>query len=556
MRIMQHLSFGFLLVTGLIGSGCGAGAGGTSTPSATIKADGVTLESDLVEIVEFDDEAQATLTFDDVGDEDTYVLGFYSYSGSGTTQAYQVGDVSAFANLSDFEGLDENDETEDFHSTLRAAESELDPSAYIPDLRDNTSSAIAASSTTYSVGSTRSFKVLNSLSNSSSYTTITAQCLQITDNFRVWMDSRDVDAGSLTLSDLEDILEAFDNIVPTEVGMFGQISDVDEDGLFNVLFTRAVNQLGATGGGYITGFYYAVDQFSSSTYAVSNQTDVFYVSVSDPSGSFGVTVSESFYLNNIVKSVLVHELQHMINFNMHFHVNGGSAESSWLNEGLSHLAEDIFSVDCEVDSSDPSCSGLSDGEPGYMENTGIENYARISTYLNNIEDICFSCGSSLAQRGGSYLFLRYYYEQAEKGHSDNAANGWEFVQNLLDTDLTSVTNVVRAYHGGSADVNSAFITMVAQAGLAYLVADTDLSDENIYELDGLNMRGAANDNRGTVLSGPKINLFSDTLTNTLGGTSLSFVEIDADDINELEGSISIEVGDSATTGAFLLQTGY
>lgn len=553
---MRYFSIGFLLVAGFAGMGCGAGAGGSSTPSATIKANGVTLESDLVETVEFDDQAQATLTFDDVGNDDTYILGFYSYASGGATQAYQVGDVSVFASLSDYEGLNESDETEDFHATLRAAESELDPNAYIPDMKMHLSSSIAASSTAYTVGSTRSFKVLNSLSNSSSYTTITAECLQITDNFMVWMDSRDVSAGILTISDIEDILADYDRIIPTEEAMFGESSDVDDDGHFNVLLTRAVNLLGATGGGYITGYYYAVDQFSSGTYSQSNNTDIVYISVPDPTGDHGVTVSKSFYLSNIVKSVLVHEFQHMINFNMHFNVNGGSAESSWLNEGLSHLAEDIFSVDCEVDSDDSSCSHLNSDEPGYMQNTGKENFARMATYLNNIEDICFSCGSSLAQRGGSYLFLRYYYEQAEKGHADNAANGWEFVQHLLDTDQTSVTNVVLSYFGDDVDIQSTFRAMVAQAGLAYLVSDTDLSDDDVYELDGFNMRGAANDNRGTVLSGPKINLFSDTLTNTLGGTSLSFVEIDANDINDLGGSLTIEVGDNSTTGAFLIQTGY
>ena len=39
--------------------------------------------------------------------------------------------------------------------------------------------------------------------------------------------------------------------------------------------------------------------------------------------------------------VFIHEFQHMISFNQHVLVRGGTAEDTWLNEGLSHFAEEL-----------------------------------------------------------------------------------------------------------------------------------------------------------------------------------------------------------------------
>ena len=39
------------------------------------------------------------------------------------------------------------------------------------------------------------------------------------------------------------------------------------------------------------------------------------------------------------RSLLVHELQHLINFNEHVLVRRGEAEVTWLNEGLSHIED-------------------------------------------------------------------------------------------------------------------------------------------------------------------------------------------------------------------------
>ena len=45
---------------------------------------------------------------------------------------------------------------------------------------------------------------------------------------------------------------------------------------------------------------------------------------------------------NSYRSLLAHEFQHLISFNQHVLLRpGGDSEVSWLNEGMSHVTEDL-----------------------------------------------------------------------------------------------------------------------------------------------------------------------------------------------------------------------
>lgn len=80
-----------------------------------------------------------------------------------------------------------------------------------------------------------------------------------------------------------------------------------------------------------------------------NQTDLLFLSPTQPATSY--------------RSLLVHEFQHLINFHQHILVRGGTSEATWLDEGLSHVAEDL--VDCFVSggNSDNVREFLADPEP-------------------------------------------------------------------------------------------------------------------------------------------------------------------------------------------------
>lgn len=534
--MFKHVSIWILFI---LLAGCGAshfdesGSGSTSLDSGDPGTTGSTesLEGGAISEVAFDGSNQATINFSDVSSSARYVLAIYSYNATGSSDAFQLGNSKNLTSrLTTADRFAKADHTEDFHEWLRGEEEGLNPADTVkPSL---TRMAKASSST--DVGATRKFKVLNSFGGAGTYETVNAVLIYKGTNFLAWVDERN--QKSYTSDEWNTILAKFDSQIPSERKLFGTESDVDASGNFNVLFTQVVNQLGGSSGGIVTGFFYAVDLFS--TYAQSNQTEVVNAFVADPSGAFGTPISKEFAMSNIHPSVLVHEYQHMINFNEHYFLNAGSPEMSFLNEGLSHLAEDLYSQN----------------SAGYMTKTGLENPARVAGYLESIDSLCIICGASLYQRGGSYLLLRYLYEQAEKGNLTGAASGAAFIGNLLNTADTGVTNIVSAVYGdGTSD--DKFGEVMGQFGLAVFLSDTGLTSDSRFQIDGIGLREAQDDNRGTVLDGPAVSAGADGLSSTIGGASISFVELTGDDIKGLGGSVDLQLTGDSTSGAYLIQTG-
>ena len=128
---------------------------------------------------------------------------------------------------------------------------------------------------------------------------------------------------------------------------FGAESDVDRDGRVSVLMTPVVNRLTPTEDcdvEFITGFFFALDvdpAFRDDQR--SNQVEVLYSLVADPTGS--ITCEHSAErIRRLVPVTFSHELQHMINYNQHVLRRQGDSETLWLNEAMSHLAEELASL--------------------------------------------------------------------------------------------------------------------------------------------------------------------------------------------------------------------
>lgn len=480
----------------------------------------------------------------DVAENENLILFLYSYNESSTIEGFQISSDEVSAR---FLGEDAQDEaespgeteaaieiegnldlTEDWHRRLRMTEAGLLGGDAEPARPHDGGGARFATS-----GTQRTFRVLDSFSNSDSYETVTATLRYQNEFFQFYVDDRDVDA--LSGEELTALAENYAAIIPQEREFFGRESDVNGDGRFAVLFTRVVNGLGASSGGIVTGFFYAVDLFDESQYPMSNEMEVFYTFVPDPSGALGPTISQSFAITNILPGVLPHEYQHMISFNRHYFENGGSAEVGWLNEGFSHLAEDIYG---------------SDGS-GYMTASGLENPARVATYLSNISNVCFSCGTSLNQRGGSYLFLRYLYEQAEAGNLAGAVNGEDFIQRALDTNLRGADNVVWAAFGDGGNEDD-FKDALGLFGLAVYLSGT--SEDPRLGFNGIDLRAIQEDNRGTVLSGPAIQTVNALpFTDTLTGNGLTYLELSGATVLENGGTLNFSFDAGASFGGYVIR---
>lgn len=538
LKLLRNILFRGLLFLSLTGFlACGLTPPGDSTSSDGDSGTDEPFNVKNVTEFTFNEDGTATLDLSDTDKANRYLVSLYSYES-------EIPDVYSFrldeltkgeslslkAPASVTQGTDD-DATEDFHGMLR--EWEKDTADTSPLLPSKSTGAYKAAT----VGSTRVFKVLERTSSSSSYKFVNAELVYSTPNFYVYVDTHNV--NNLDDERFDEILENFDNVVEPMRNLFGTESDVNEDDHFTILFTQEVNALGGlTGGGIITGYFLGLDLFSESSASVSNEQEIFYISIPDPKGDFGARLSENFYYSNILPAVLPHEYQHMINFNMHYLVNDGPPEQSFLSEAMSHLAEDIYSLDAT----------------GYMQKAGRENPSRVKLYLKAISDTCFTCGSSLAQRGGSYLFLRYLYEQAEKGSFSETSSGRELVANLVDTNATGIHNIVEAVYGGSGSAASNFRKLIKRFSLTVYLSNYGDEVDASYRFEGINLRKKQEDGRGTKLKGPSSKTISNfPFTGTMATSSMTFIEIDPAKISGTDGMLQLAVPEGQRIGGFIIQ---
>jgi hypothetical protein len=235
----------------------------------------------------------------------------------------------------------------------------------------------------------RQFYVLKTITgsviNPSSYQQVAAELRYAGTKCLIYTDLDTLATGNLAMSDLRAIGESFDNgIEATNVQYFGNYSDIDGKGRAIILVTPVVNRLTPGGyGGFIAGFFLSVDLYSPPAVpsGVSNQAEIFYLLAADPSAQWGNTFPVDFTRDTNI-STAAHEHEHMISFSHRLFNEGGSVQSTWLEEGMAHMAEDLN---------------------GFH----VDNQKRAAIYLANpgvtsLEDNT----APLSQRGGVYLFLR------------------------------------------------------------------------------------------------------------------------------------------------------
>jgi hypothetical protein len=184
--------------------------------------------------------------------------------------------------------------------------------------------------------------------------------------------------------------------------------------------------------GFITGFQYGVDLLP--TQANSNRGEIFYALVPDVGGTRSCEHSKAD-VERVVPATFVHEFQHMISFGQHVLARGGSFEALWLNEGLSHIAEELAGKTYEakfpppLGRTDPA-QLFPDSAQGYLT-PNMRNAQQFLGKSGTTSVTALSGGGTLAERGGSWLFLRWLGDQ--KGES--------IYGKLVQTGRTGVANV-------------------------------------------------------------------------------------------------------------------
>lgn len=508
MRIRGNKKWLLLAATTLlVGCGSGSSSGGDyigGGGTGIISTAGSPAEMGVGDLIAYDlGGGEVTIDFADVDASAKFIMvtGTYDPSvGSNIKLASDIVDMSevdksiaGFSGVADTEELSgEYGAQEILASWLRAAEQEIALDMPETDINSRTVSGLSKS---VGIGSSSSFRVLENTGNTSTYQSVNAVAECVRSNIALYVDTR---VGSDVLDDdeIDEACEALDDLVGDVTAILGNTSDVNGDGLLSILITPQVNLLGGSMGGIIVGYFFGADLYNrSDSNPVSNEQEIVYVIAPDPTGEYGPRISKSWFHEELLLSVVPHELQHAISYNQHVFENGGNSEESWVNEGMSHLIEDLV--------------GYGDG-----------NLARYGMFLANpaITPLVKTSSPNLRERGAAYLFLRYLYEQSGDGDA--------FLRRLVDTDLTGIENVVSAFAGSDENFDQ-FSELLAHWAVSLAMNGLDINSNprfNYHE----RTRDAKSDNwKGALVGGVRLENLPTNSNQELESSSASYFKIES-----------------------------
>ncbi len=144
----------------------------------------------------------------------------------------------------------------------------------------------------------------------------------------------------------------FDTLInPLDTQAFGQPTDIDGNGRILIFFTKEVNKLTPKTGrrrrrrGLLPTARSVPDHDPADPVdacPTSNVGEMFYVFAPDTNGVYSVPHTTADVLGD-TPGILAHEYQHLINAARRLYINDAqSFEEVWLNEGLSHIAEELL----------------------------------------------------------------------------------------------------------------------------------------------------------------------------------------------------------------------
>ncbi len=344
-------------------------------------------------------------------------------------------------------------------------QSTLDRKLRARERRNNGGTLIAAAparsiaeSAVPALGSTRSFRILTDYTAASDvWATVTAQLAYAGTNVLIYADTRTPSAG-FTADALTQFGQYFDQtLFPIDTAAFGLPSDVDGNGRVIMLMSPAVNagtpSATCLTQGFVAGFFNGED-FNAGSDPNSNSGEIFYSLVADPEGAFGCPHSAS-EVSSVEPSVFLHEMQHLISYSQHVVIEGGKPAASWMDEGLSLVAEELGSAYYEAKCPPPACRTdpaqlLPDSSMGFARNFMFDSYA----YASNPDSVSITTQTDhalgSAWRGGAWALMRWLGDHMPAG----------FYRRLETTQGGGVSAIERASGGQD------FSTLFANFGLA------------------------------------------------------------------------------------------
>jgi hypothetical protein len=313
----------------------------------------------------------------------------------------------------------------------------------------NRSKRASLSTTASAVGDIMRINV--SLTNSCNDSTmVDARVAAVSNTAIVLADPRNP-GGGFTDAEYNEFAQMFDSIInPLTVANFGAATDLDNNGNRVLLvFTKSVNErTPANAEFYVGGLTHSRDLFPKTggvgvvSCAASNVAEMFYLLVPDPTGIVNGNEFDKTFVNAVTDATVAHEYQHLINFARRKYINAGAPQANeelWLNEGLSHMVEELLFYR-RTGRSPRSNLGFAETVSSqavfkpFADYMGGNFLAYDEYVFRAAETSPFEPNDESATRGATWAFLRYAADQT----STSDGSLWF---NLVNSGQTGTTNL-------------------------------------------------------------------------------------------------------------------
>ena len=254
--------------------------------------------------------------------------------------------------------------------------------------------------------------------------------------------AQDVNApAGFTDADYAALSAEMDDVVyPVDSSYFGTPTDLDANGRVIVLFTPLINRMTPRRSASIQGgYFWSGDLFPRAKCRQSNVGEVFYLLTPDPAAQYG-DARPVVETRLRTRGTLAHELQHMINAGSRITRGAPAFESVWLDEALSHFAEEAVGRarrgfgDFQRLSYADVTADADDFESYFRQNLlRVEAWMRSTATFSPTSEMV---AGAVEGRGAAWSLLRYATDHYAGGDAR------AFTRRLVASSDTSVANFV------------------------------------------------------------------------------------------------------------------
>jgi hypothetical protein len=139
-------------------------------------------------------------------------------------------------------------------------------------------------------------------------------------------------------------------MMDTFTGLFGDLTDVDNNGGVIVFFTPKLNELSPPASSTLqVGLFQPRDLFSAASCTSSNEAEILYLMVPDPTGAVNSNVRTVSSAYGSAGPTLVHHFEHLFNAARRIYFNNApTLEEPWLDEALAWSAQELAFFNASV----------------------------------------------------------------------------------------------------------------------------------------------------------------------------------------------------------------